>query len=152
MLKHLQDLIWAPVAWMLEVRRPSWHRAVRRAGHFPAFADWVGFFALDADGETWFSERPDRWTDAVRVQELKLRHVARVQAARWSRKMKRFAPRRDASAATCPSCRGAGSTVPLRYRHKFLCECGGAGWVPAGWGAGPEAHPWHRAGTSHTTK
>jgi hypothetical protein len=135
-MSDLTNWFWRLRARLAEYPPPRWHREARRAGFYPAYADFVGCFVLDASGEVWCRADDVSWTQMARVQEPELRHVARVQAARWSRSMRAFSPRRDAAAKTCPSCHGAGSPVPPRWQHKILCECGGTGWVPGGWGSG----------------
>jgi hypothetical protein len=107
---------------------------VRAAGLYPAYTDWVGVFALDANGVVWFAGGADDWSDAERVQEPELIHVARVEAARWSAAMRVFCPTRGADAQACPACHGSGHPpVSARYWPKILCQCAGLGWVPAGW-------------------
>jgi hypothetical protein len=122
---------------------------VRRAGLFPAYADWIGVFALDANGEVWFAPHPADWAARERVNEPELRHVARLEAGRWNPEVRRYVPQRDAAAAECPSCKGTGhANVPARYRHKIACECGGTGWVPAGWRSEhTSARRWAQHGT-----
>ena len=142
MLNYVLDRLWPLRKWLIKLRPPSWHREARRAGFFPAYADFVGYFALDAAGEVWFREDTEAWTEAVPVRELELRHVARVLAARWSREMKAYVPHPGPASGPCPSCHGSGSTVPARMRHVFLCECGGTGWVPAGWNYRSRRESW----------
>jgi hypothetical protein len=133
-MKNLSEAFWRLRHRLCRERAPEWHASVRAAGFYPAYADWVGVFALDTEGVAWFTPHPANWRAAERVQEPELVHVARAQAARWTPAMRAFLPARDETARLCPSCRGSGHpATSARHWSTFICECGGLGWVPAAW-------------------
>ena len=132
----LMEAFWR-LRYRLTPERPApWHKDVLAAGYYPAYADWMGVFALDPSGAVWFAPHAEDWSAAERVTEAELCHVARVQAARWTVNAIPFLPQRDQGAQTCPSCHGTGKpNTSARHWSKVMCECGGLGWVPAGWRA-----------------
>lgn len=128
------ELFWRLRNHLAPERPASWHKDARAAGYFPAYADWMGIFALDPSGVVWFAPHPVDWSSAERVEEVDLIHVARVQAARWTPSALPFLPIRGPTAHTCPSCHGSGNpNTSARHWSKVMCECGGLGWVPAAW-------------------
>lgn len=88
-MNWLSDAVWRFLHRLRRRKPPPWHEAARAAGFYPAYADWVGVFALDANGAAWFSPHPADWKAAERVREPELIHVSRVQAARWTPAMQR---------------------------------------------------------------
>ena len=134
MSRTLIEAFWR-LRHRLKPEQPGpWHATVRAAGLYPAYADWMGAFAVDANGTVWFAPHPADWAQRERVHEPELMHVARIQAARWSPELLRHVPVRGPDAELCPSCHGTGRPrVSARYWGQLICECGGTGWVPPGW-------------------
>ncbi len=113
-------------------RERAWEAVPRARGLYPAYADWVGGFALDARGEVWFSESPAEWIAPERVKERAIRHAATGVAVRRYPELASLSPVRGPDDPICPTCKGAGRSMqlPPKLRYWIVCECGGLGWIP----------------------
>ena len=116
-----------------EVGEPEWVAAASRRGQFLAYADWVGIFTVDADGAVYFAERVDL-ADQFLVDDARLRNAARLAAAERTPALAHLRPVRGADDPDCPSCAGTGLVpLPPGAEGTIICECGGLGWLPAGY-------------------
>ena len=130
MLTRLVDWYWQWRSARDEARLRPWERRTWEAGLFPAYADWVGEFAVDADGHAWFVEHGGDWSARQPVEEIELQHVALAVAARRHAGARHLSPRRTPEDPTCASCGGVGRMpLPPSARYKILCQCGGLGWI-----------------------
>jgi hypothetical protein len=98
----------------------------------PIYGDFMGFWALTREGDIAFlADDLVGVFEPVLDQEPNLRgiHVALAIIARRYPALAPYCPERPANARPCHQCDGSGriSGAPA----DILCECGGAGWVPA---------------------
>ena len=109
-----------------------WVKRVREVGLYPAYSDWIGAFAVDAQGGVWFTEHGRNWGEREAVAEPELQHVVRGVAALAHPHVVALRQRRAEDARTCESCKGRGVMydLPAHLRHRVVCQCGGLGWVP----------------------
>ncbi len=115
----------------------NWQRSFEERGLTPVWADWVGGFGLTAGADVVFiehegSQEPDR------VEEPHLRHITLFIASQKNPELAHLAPQRTPGDPTCPSCGGSGICRGLDGKpvpDRFLCFCGGMGWLPAGYDA-----------------
>lgn len=118
------------------VSTPEWHAAVKARGQHPAFADWVGVFSVDRKGTAYFAEYLDL-RDQVVITDARERHVVLWQAALRDPDLEDLRPVRGPDSVTCDQCEGTGRPkfsfdLPDDQASKFICQCGGAGWLPPG--------------------
>jgi len=97
--------------------------------------------AVDRNGEIWYSEDPERWTNPGIVEEPSIRFAALGVAVCRHRELAHVRPVRNANDPTCPGCHGRGhpDQLPARLRYFVVCQCGGLGWIPAELASSPLA-------------
>lgn len=129
MFEWLADTFWR---WRYSKPRP-WERGPRAHGLFPAYSDWGGGMAVDRNGEIWYSEDPERWTNPGIVEEPSIRFAALGVAVCRHPELAGVRPARGPEHPTCPSCHGRGypAQLPAKLRYFVVCQCGGLGWIPA---------------------
>ena len=130
MFEWLADRYWR---WRDSRTRPRpWERGPRAHGLFPAYSDWGAGMAVDRDGEIWYSEDPEPWTNPGIVDDPSIRFAALGVAVCRHPELSHVRPVRQASDPVCPTCDGRGYPAYLspRVRYYVVCQCGGLGWVP----------------------
>jgi hypothetical protein len=98
------------------------------------FGDFVGVFTIDEAGRPYFSVRTDL-ADSVEVGDARVRNLVWHQAAIRYPGLHHLDPARRPADYDCPSCAGTGRLrgLPPGAEDKFICTCGGLGWLPAGY-------------------
>lgn len=97
----------------------------------PAMLDMGGCLGLRPSGEVasflWDEPR------LLRVEvEARIRNLAYYQASLRYPTLVPLVPRRPTDAVVCSYCSGSGrcSEFPFELADRFVCYCGGIGWLP----------------------
>ena len=106
----------------------TWRERAVEHGYLPVYSDWVQGFAINADGQAFYSE-DDSWADAKKLTNPRYQHIVLAQAAAVFPELSNRRPVRNAGDPDCPSCGGAGGAAD---HPEIICECGNLGWIPRG--------------------
>jgi hypothetical protein len=114
----------------------TWREAAVHQGLLPVYSDWECCYALTSDADVVYSADV-QWPDPMRLTNERHRFVVLAQATDRYSELAYLRPVRRPNDPTCTSCGGTGQVdVPKGSEGKFICECGGLGWYPAGSGLG----------------
>jgi hypothetical protein len=96
----------------------------------PIYCEWFDAFGVTRSSELLkytFDPRPGAERSQEVVRDIVLRNVALRQGALRYPWLVDLFPVRPDDAVRCPACRGGKLQLP----DPIICECGGAGWLPA---------------------
>lgn len=106
---------------------PVLQTLVCRYSMIPMCVDAGGGLALRSDGEIvqflW-----DEPVAPVLCTDVRVRNMALFQGSLLYPELATLVPVRPTTAVTCHRCRGTGDTG---LGERFVCFCGGLGWLPA---------------------
>jgi hypothetical protein len=104
----------------------------RRLGVLPVMLDMGGCYAIRPTGEvvSWIWDEKD--TLSIENSDL-IRNVAFFQGGAKYPPLRPFLPARPLDAKRCTGCDGTGrlTGLPEPFPGQIVCQCGGAGWIPA---------------------
>ena len=117
-----------------EADKVRWEDAAKRMDQRAVYADWMCIYTIAEDGITYYSARVDL-TDQAQLTDAKHINIVRHLAAERYPELAHIEPLRTPDDPDCSSCGGTGvPDLPAEVpRDRIICECGGLGWIPAGY-------------------
>jgi len=113
----------------------QWIKAVVNEHNFlPLYIGWVSTFGIRPDGSFIRMDEDGPSKNIQPLQDSFWQRMAICQGVKKYPELESLLPVKPAEAVTCGACGGSGQ---LGSDPKYVCECGGTGWVLPGEDVGP---------------